>query len=248
MRRPRNYVQPLPRCPIILFFIQRPTDTRASGREAVQKGVTQEEKARAEVLKSIKTHHIAGLISARQKYHKLNFDPQRRPLSLEGLLKRYQVAIDDNTPRLDCKDPRDRIFGLLGIAEDAKMIGLRPDYHKSCLEIYTDIARKLIQAGYVDILALSQFPKTVFGLPSWVPDWASSINEPIGDVHWRLIFKKSGESKQKPQGDETVENQTPPTLVTKQESSGKKAQLTPIDRMLYLNGTGVDEVETVGRI
>ncbi|CZR68730.1 uncharacterized protein PAC_18629 [Phialocephala subalpina] len=67
-------------------------------------------------------------------------------------------------------DPRDKVFALLGISRDSEILGLRADYNKTCEQVYTDAARRLIHAGYMDILGLVQFPKNIPGLQSWVPD------------------------------------------------------------------------------
>jgi len=69
-------------------------------------------------------------------------------------------------------DPRDKVFALLGIAADTKALGLHPDYRKSCEEVYTDLARTLIQNGYIELLSLCEFPKQISSLQSWVPDWS----------------------------------------------------------------------------
>jgi Heterokaryon incompatibility protein (HET) len=77
-------------------------------------------------------------------------------------------------------DPRDKVFALLGIASDTKTLGLRPDYRKSCEEVYTDLARALIQNGYIELLSLCEFPKERPVLPSWVPDWSrESYRSPL---------------------------------------------------------------------
>jgi Heterokaryon incompatibility protein (HET) len=77
-------------------------------------------------------------------------------------------------------DPRDKVFALLGIAVDTKELGLRPDYRKSCKEVYTDLARTLIQHGYIELLSLCEFSKQISGLPSWVPDWScKSYRSPL---------------------------------------------------------------------
>jgi hypothetical protein len=69
-------------------------------------------------------------------------------------------------------DPRDKLFALLGIARDAEVLGLHPDYTKSCDEVYTGLSRTLIQNGYLEVLALCEFPKNLEGLHSWVLDWS----------------------------------------------------------------------------
>jgi hypothetical protein len=70
----------------------------------------------------------------------------------------------------DSTDPRDKVFALLGISRDAEILGLRADYNKNCEQVYADAVRRLIHAGYMDILGLIQYPKKVKGLQSWVPD------------------------------------------------------------------------------
>ena len=77
-------------------------------------------------------------------------------------------------------DPKDKVLALLGIARDVEALGLHPDYRKSCKEIYTDLARTLIQNGYIEVLSLCKFPKQIAGLPSWVHDWSlKSYRSPL---------------------------------------------------------------------
>ncbi|KAK5130373.1 hypothetical protein LTR08_002165 [Meristemomyces frigidus] len=56
--------------------------------------------------------------------------------------------------RFQASDPRDRVFALLGIATDATELGVKPDYNKSCEEVYTELARVLLSHGYFDALTL----------------------------------------------------------------------------------------------
>jgi hypothetical protein len=77
-------------------------------------------------------------------------------------------------------DPRDKVFALLGIGKDTEALGLHPDYRKSCQEVYSNLARRLIHNGYVELLSLCEFPKQINGLPSWVHDWsAKSYRSPL---------------------------------------------------------------------
>ncbi|TDZ83713.1 Heterokaryon incompatibility protein 6, OR allele [Colletotrichum sidae] len=72
--------------------------------------------------------------------------------------------------------PRDRIYGLLSIAVDADRLGIVPDYVRpGCHFAFIEAARAVIQAGNVNVLSFSQFPKDVPDLPSWVPDWRSGL-------------------------------------------------------------------------
>lgn len=77
-------------------------------------------------------------------------------------------------------DPRDNVFGLLGLASDS--LGVEVDYHKSVQDVFTRVAECLINASAnFDIISQSQW--AVFnnssrhlGLPSWVPDFAAPGN------------------------------------------------------------------------
>lgn len=89
-------------------------------------------------------------------------------------------------------NPRDRIFSLLGIANDRSRLGIQPDYDQSrtCSEIYTHAARAIIGSGQVDFLSLSQPQGREPDLPSWVPDLrAEWILRPCGQLPWDSSFK-----------------------------------------------------------
>ena len=92
-------------------------------------------------------------------------------MPLMYLLRRLQ--------RFKASDPRDRIFALLGIATEIDELGIKPDYSKSCEEVYTETARTLLSHGYFDVLSHCihepHDPKAVVSssrLPTWAPDWS----------------------------------------------------------------------------
>lgn len=68
-------------------------------------------------------------------------------------------------------DPRDRVFALLSFAADATAFGLRPDYQKSCQEVYLETTAALVRNGLFEILSLCDVHKGFSELPSWVPDF-----------------------------------------------------------------------------
>ncbi|KAI0965773.1 heterokaryon incompatibility protein-domain-containing protein [Xylaria arbuscula] len=78
-------------------------------------------------------------------------------------------------------DPRDMIFGLLGFANDKERSYIRADYSKSVQDTYVDVTRALIQNGWTDILSWAQphDTKTIPNLPSWVPDYTTTIYESL---------------------------------------------------------------------
>ncbi|KAG5761556.1 hypothetical protein H9Q72_010327 [Fusarium xylarioides] len=96
---------------------------------------------------------------------------------------------------LKAKDPRDKVYGSLGIA--ASTFGIVPDYTISTVECYTRATFSIISGSRsLDIFSALRRPScietTLAGLPSWVPDWSydfstvpdkekgpSGINNPI---------------------------------------------------------------------
>jgi hypothetical protein len=70
-------------------------------------------------------------------------------------------------------DPRDKVFALFGIVNEAcGVTPARPDYGRTVEEVYTSVARFLV--GYdhsLRILSAVQHGCTRSPLPSWVPDW-----------------------------------------------------------------------------
>ncbi|RGP76299.1 hypothetical protein FLONG3_5345 [Fusarium longipes] len=96
---------------------------------------------------------------------------------------------------LRAKDPRDKVYGCLGIA--ASLYGIEPDYTISTVECYTRAAFKIISGSRsLEIFSALRTPSCLKGslteLPSWVPDWSydftsipdqekgpSGINNPI---------------------------------------------------------------------
>ena len=70
-------------------------------------------------------------------------------------------------------DPRDKVFVLFGIANEAHDITLaHPDYSRTVEEVYTSLARLLVGDDHsLQILSAVQHGYTRSSLPSWVPDW-----------------------------------------------------------------------------
>jgi hypothetical protein len=76
------------------------------------------------------------------------------------------------TYNLQCSNPRDKVYGLLGLASDIDVEELSPDYSLTCQEVYISMTKYCIRK-YQSLAVLScvRNPKTLSGLPSWVPDW-----------------------------------------------------------------------------
>jgi len=76
---------------------------------------------------------------------------------------------------LGATNPVDRVFALLGLAEDSESLGIIPDYKKSYTEACVDTAWKLLPKHGLTILNESRGvreSKYAHDLPSWVPEWS----------------------------------------------------------------------------
>ena len=76
----------------------------------------------------------------------------------------------------DCAatDPRDHIYGLLGLSGDAHDLGLMPNYNLSVQDVYKDLTVKHIcRTRSLDIICGCRRERNFVDLPTWVPDWSS---------------------------------------------------------------------------
>jgi hypothetical protein len=94
-------------------------------------------------------------------------------------------------------DPRDIIYGILGLASDNEKLEIEPDYSKNTEQIYTEVTRRLIEHGNILILSWCQHPRSLEGMPSWVPDFSSRIRNPCGDERRCKLFSASGKQQLK---------------------------------------------------
>jgi hypothetical protein len=80
----------------------------------------------------------------------------------------------------DATDPRDKVYALLGIAEDADRLGISADYSKSPTILFTQVAEALLRKYGVNILSFNEglplrgHTKATLlkraELPTWCPD------------------------------------------------------------------------------
>lgn len=76
------------------------------------------------------------------------------------------------TRRKQCCDPKDKVFGVLGILRELGVSLPPPEYQKSLETIYNEAASDVINHdGNLDILRTVSSPRRAQSLPSWVPDW-----------------------------------------------------------------------------
>jgi hypothetical protein len=98
-------------------------------------------------------------------------------------------------------DPRDRIYGILGIAAEFDVTNggvFKPDYNLTVEEVYASATASVIQArGDLACLTLvcDTTLKNFKNLPSWSPDYSAEV-APMRDLNdvartWRLGFSWS---------------------------------------------------------
>lgn len=88
-------------------------------------------------------------------------------------------------------DPRDRVYGLLGICSEYVASGfIEPNYALDTASVYTLFARRVIR-WTKSLLVVSQATpchNALAELPSWVPDWSSSYDHKLHGLflaRWR---------------------------------------------------------------
>ncbi len=95
----------------------------------------------------------------------------------------------------ECKDDRDKIYGLLGLQGDAEMVPIEVDYSSGPQCVYKDFALKHFRNG--DLKPLYYAGKIIDGsdsspyseLPTWVPDWTRNKERLLARVGHRRSTK-----------------------------------------------------------
>ncbi|KAM0080391.1 hypothetical protein ACKRZS_007486 [Fusarium odoratissimum] len=150
---------------------------------------------------------------------------------------------------LRAKDPRDKVYGSLGIATST--YGIEPDYTISIVECYARAAFKIISGSCsLEIFSTlgrpSCIPPTLTSLPSWVPDWSYDVTSVPDEERAPSSIKNPI----------TRENQRAPKLFEMrdafpEEKASKSnipftARLLNDGKTLILKGVIVDELNNLG--
>lgn len=89
-------------------------------------------------------------------------------------------------------DPRDKVFAMLALVDQADHTTMAPDYSKSVIQVYQETAREIIvKQGQLDILLAASGVSGSDDLPSWVPDWRCEANakKPVLLVNRHMMMK-----------------------------------------------------------
>jgi hypothetical protein len=112
------------------------------------------------------------------------------------------------TRHFSCKDPRDRVYGLLSLPTvDNVKKSIVPDYEKTTDEVYIEIARKILDSSFsLSLLSSVQLdseanlimkPWNPYAqhynpkMPSWVPQWSFLLTQTINPSHPSASFAAS---------------------------------------------------------
>ena len=92
------------------------------------------------------------------------------------------------TSNFQATDPRDRLYALLGLAQDGEHPQITADYRLSVEEVYIRSASYFLkEQNAVWILYRAHSVDSSSPLPSWVPDWRKDARSPF-DL-WRFDYK-----------------------------------------------------------
>lgn len=193
-------------------------------------GMTVEQ--RTMIVQQLYREPTATFFSCRSRRRKLDMGTGKGDSLFQIIGKLYSTS---RVP-MAAKNPCDRIYGLLSLANDSSELGIVADYSEAVTAdlVFAKATRAIIKhQKNLDVLALSQFPKYIpdhkeltARLPSWVPDWFQ---------HRRSFYWTAGS------------NLESPIFWASGLNSSVRMIETGDEKVLGLEGIIVDEIEEIGR-
>ncbi|KAK3360913.1 hypothetical protein B0T24DRAFT_585965 [Lasiosphaeria ovina] len=128
-------------------------------------------------------------------------------------------------------DPRDKIYGLLGLIEDSPdpVVDIAPDYERDVTHLYAGVAMRFIRHQQsLHVLLNHEIKPEAAGshtLPSWVPHWGATYGSPTPN----LIKYRLSQYNAWPSG------------------AGRMPELSADSRALSVTGKYVDRITDVTR-
>jgi hypothetical protein len=153
-------------------------------------GITEAEVARKERFDAIQaicaTTAVDVMIGFRSRYNRLK---DERPHTLLSILKHTVIRLSGERGKMAllATDERDRVYALLGLAEDADVVlnvPIRYDRDWTAADVYRATTRELLVNGDLEVLSVTRDPlaQKAKGLPSWICSWsATTCDLPFGD-------------------------------------------------------------------
>jgi hypothetical protein len=92
-----------------------------------------------------------------------------------------------------CSDPRDSIYGFLGLADSSITSEIQPDYTISASRVFQNTAVKLtLSLRSLLLFGLTKFrADRIIKVPSWVPDWQRIEPRSEDQAVWDSILRRS---------------------------------------------------------
>jgi hypothetical protein len=88
---------------------------------------------------------------------------------------------------VETSDPRDKVFAILELASDRKVYNIIPDYTLPVRHVYTSTVEKVIGiTGNLSITVAKRWQDPQLSLPSWCPDFSSTI--PNSKLEWHDAY------------------------------------------------------------
>lgn len=133
-------------------------------------------------------------------------DVQKLPLAVLNLRGDLESSYDsrlhillDNTKGQKATDPRDKVYGILGLSSDFRSGGIQPRYDLPVEDVILDVVKAhFLRYDALDILDQCFFGHTVeMGLPSWRPNWdVPELDNFLPDVIPKYLCNEGEEPKQ----------------------------------------------------
>lgn len=104
----------------------------------------------------------------------------------------HEVLLDFRSRQ--ATDPRDKIYGVLGLQFGDKVARLIPDYTRSIREVLVSCALEMIRSQRWLLPLFLDLEHALDDLPSWVPDWTLRTTEPPAVFSGRFEFLRTYDS------------------------------------------------------
>ncbi|KAE8381526.1 heterokaryon incompatibility protein-domain-containing protein [Aspergillus bertholletiae] len=237
------------------------TIRQAKRRRAHQFGYSPEGSLRATLVNESLLSKATNTFAFFCLQHKSNFYEQVGTLSMANLLSL--------TGSFEATDPRDKIFGLLGLLppHSPERLAFRPDYTANTRRLFIQIAKHFISTTQkLDVITARPplphydvFQPQGQGTPSWVADWSLPQCWPLNSI-WISAFSELStlhlymkHSSRKHEHDTDVTDQNHMAGDTLQvfnasyyDRSPFPFQFSAFDEILQGRGITVDTIEEVG--
>lgn len=104
----------------------------------------------------------------------------------------HEVLLDFRSRQ--ATDPRDKIYGVLGLQSGDKVARLIPDYTRSIREVLISCALEMMRSQRWLLPLFLDLEHALDDLPSWVPDWTLRTTEPPAVFSGRFEYVRTYDS------------------------------------------------------